>query len=94
MKGLVSTKSITHKENKSLGWSLDTIASVHCERPHTTDNRADEIDVEDGVDVYYVEHHRNAQEPEPTKAGHHKEWMMAPRSEVTKVLRAESEQRE
>lgn len=96
MKGLVSSESVTHEEDKSSGWSLDTITSIYGERPHTTDDRADEVDVQDGVNIYHVEHHRDTQEAEPTEAGHHKEWMMVPRSEVTKGLtvQAESEQGE
>lgn len=94
MERLVSSESVAHEEDKSLGWSLATITSIYGEWPHTTDNGADEINVEDGVNVYHVEDHRDAQETEPTEAGHHKEWMMAPRSKVTEFLRTESEHRE
>lgn len=88
MECLISAEPISDEQNKSLCRSLDTIASIHGVRPHATDNRADEVDIDNGVDVYYVKYHRDAQEPEPTEAGHHKEWMMAPRSGVVKVIQA------
>lgn len=73
LKSLISSQSVSNKQNKPLGGSFETTGSFDTKGSHATDNGADEVNVENGVDVYQVEYNGYREESEPAETRHHKE---------------------
>ena len=59
LKGFVGAKAISNIQNKSFGRSFVLLDSI---RLHAMDDRTDEVDVEDGINVHEVEDHSKGQE--------------------------------
>lgn len=76
LKGLISSQSVSDEQNKPLSGSFDTVGAFDAKGSHATDNGADEVNVENGVDVYQMERDGYREESEPAETRHHREWMM------------------